>query len=578
MDLSRFSIDAALSSAADASNAYRSIFYERLLANLFENDENLFVRTDIKKERAQIFTFPALYWLSRSERPAVGGKALYLCQDEETAATACAAAIQMAESLEGMTKPVLLDPDNAKSDETRDASLLVASIQKFAEFMTTGSFKPRDFGFIIADQADLLAELPGEFMRKIQSSLLPSWERKSLVIANRHTPRAKSFAWDFSDNPKELKLGESMALAGTKAADTRKIEEADKIRFLLHLLLESENHQLCVFCNLKSTAIELSARLVLNGVASDYIAGNLNPDRKNQIVTKALTWNGQGRETAAVEPEAMTISPAIQPLSAKSSRFPTDSFILVLTDDGAKGLNRPEFSSVVNYDMPLEPELYFDRLAFLDREKESTLLYNLVCERYIYGVPAIEQMIQKPLAPQTLDPSLVLPEDLSAGKEIHLPERRFNRWDDRRGHENRTGRSERTDRGYRRDDRPGIERDGRRHDSRGSEPLVRHEDKPSPEPRNPYSMSMEERLALYKKRYGKAVQSGSSGWDEKPRSAGEQQARQKADPRTRPIDNPQPTPAADSPAQSSQAEREDSPQNPGGIFSKLQNLFGARKE
>ena len=572
MDLSRFSIDAALSSAADASCAYRSVFYERLLANLFENDENLFVRTDIKKERAQIFTFPALYWLSRSERPAVSGKALYLCHDEEAAATACAAAVQMAESLEGMTKPVLLDADNAGSDETRDTSFLVASIQKFADFMTIGSFKPRDFGFIIADQAELLAELPGEFMRKIQGSLLPSWERKSLVIANKHTPRAKSFAWDFSDNPKELKLGEAMGSAGTKTAVSRRIEEADKIRVLLHLLLESENHQLCVFCNLKSTAIELSARLVLNGVASDYIAGNLNLDRKNQIVTKALTWNERGGEAAAVEPESMTVSPATQPPAVKASRFPADSFILVLTDDGAKGLNRPEFSSVVNYDMPLEPELYFDRLAFLDREKESTLLYNLVCERYIYGLPAIERMIQKSLAPQPIDPELALPEDLSAGKEIPMPERRFNRRDDHRGHEGRTGRSGRTDRGYRQDDRRGDGRDARpevrrdarrdgrqddsRTDTRGSEPFVRHEAKPSPEPQNPYAMTMEERLALYKKRYGKAVRSESQTKSPEPLKKT----------------------ATEAPAEKIPVEREDSAQNSGGILGKLQNLFSTRKE
>ena len=79
MDLSRFSIDAALSSAADASNAYRSVFYERLLASLFENDENLFVRTDIRKEREQIFVFPALYWLSLANR--VAGHAQVLPED-----------------------------------------------------------------------------------------------------------------------------------------------------------------------------------------------------------------------------------------------------------------------------------------------------------------------------------------------------------------------------------------------------------------------------------------------------------------------------------------------------------------
>ena len=296
MDLSRFSIDAALFSCADASNAYRSVFFERLLSGLFENDENLFVRTDIQKERGEIFSFSALYWLTRVSHGTERAKALYLCSEEAAAAAAFAASIQMAEGFGGAAKSVLLDAANAGSDEVRDAPILFATIQAFHDALPSGAFVPRDFGFVIADQAELIGELPGEFLRKIMGSLLPSWERKTLVIANKHTPKAKNFAWDFADNPKELKLGETMGYAGTTSTISRDVAEADKIKFILHLLSTTENHHLCVFCNLKSMASELSTRLTMNGVAADYIAGNLNPDRKNQIITKALTWNGKRGE------------------------------------------------------------------------------------------------------------------------------------------------------------------------------------------------------------------------------------------------------------------------------------------
>ncbi|MFA6366136.1 MAG: hypothetical protein WCX13_02985, partial [Candidatus Hydrogenedentales bacterium] len=229
MDLSRFSIDAALFSGADASNAYRSIFFERLLAGLFEANENLFVRTDIQKEREEIFSFPALYWLTLAGHAALKGKALYLCIDEASAAAAHGTALRMAEGLTGATKPVLLDGDNAGSEEVRNAQLLYSAVQTFHDLIPTGAFVPRDYGFVIADQADQMAELPGELLRKLQGSLLPSWERKTLVIANKHTPRAKNFAWDFADNPKEVKLGEAMGYAGTTSTISREIQEADKI-------------------------------------------------------------------------------------------------------------------------------------------------------------------------------------------------------------------------------------------------------------------------------------------------------------------------------------------------------------
>ena len=163
----------------------------------------------------------------------------------------------------------------------------------------------------------------------------------------------------------------------------------------------------------------------MNGVAADYIGGNLNPERKNQIVTKALTWKGQrhkapdgvglasaeegsGREEAEAETEAEAEAPeALAPVP--QSRFPADSFVLVLTDEGSKGIGRSEFSVVVNHDIPLEPEFYFERLNFLRRQDPSARLYNLVCERYMYGLPAIERLADASLEVKPLEDDIELP-------------------------------------------------------------------------------------------------------------------------------------------------------------------------
>ncbi|HWP67785.1 MAG TPA: hypothetical protein VN437_00700, partial [Rectinemataceae bacterium] len=443
MDLSRFSIDTALFSGADADNAYRSIFFDRLLSGLFENDENLFVKTDIQKDREKIFVFPALYWLTRASKPQEKSKVLYLSFDEETAAAACESAAEMSASFRDKAKPVLLSAENAGSEDVKNADLLFAAVQTFFDLLPSDAIAPRQFGFVIADQAEKTAELPGEVLRKLQGFLLPSWERKTLVIAGKHTPRAKNFAWDFADNPKELKLGETMGYAGTMATISRDIVEADKIRFILHLLADGEVHHLCVFCNLKSAAEELSARLTMNGVAADYIGGNLNPDRKNQIVTKALTWNGvrgpaaTGESSPVMEEGAETGETVVEPpkpaAPVSRSRFAADSFVLVLTDEGSKGIDRSEFSIVINHDIPLEPEFYFERLNFLKRQDPQARLYNLVCERYMYGLPAIERLTDASLEVRPLEADIELPEDLSAGKEIPMPETRFRGRDDRHG-------------------------------------------------------------------------------------------------------------------------------------------------
>ncbi|MCE1195331.1 hypothetical protein LWX53_02390 [bacterium] len=481
-----------------------------------------------------------------------------------------------------------------------------------------------------------------------------------------------------------------MGLAGTTSTESIKLDEADKIRYLLKLLQERGDRHLCVFCNLKSTAAELSARLDMNGAATDYIGGNLNPDRKNQIVAKALSWTGKRREApapeAAAETQAAEASPADgEPAEAAPeaeaapaldlaapeaeiapvvSRFAADSFVLVLTDEGAKGLAKPEFVTVVNYDIPLEPEFYFERLIFLKRQDPDALLFNLVCDRYMYGIPAIEHTIDAPLPLATPDAG-AFPEDLSAGKPIELPEPRMRGRDGRDGRRGRDGygrdRFARDDRDRRdrdgygrddrgrdnfasddrdsrgRDDRPARDdrprdssrRDERRSDERrghdssgrdriaggdrraeGRRPSERQADRQGGPVADPYALSMEERLALYKKKYGRNVETarpeganppgggresqrrrdGKDGKDGKGRPRGEpgsrprrpaeggaekrENARRAAPEAEARREEPRQAPAPIAPAEA----QGDEASKPKGFLGKLQDLFGQRKD
>jgi ATP-dependent RNA helicase RhlB len=659
MNLSRFSIDPALFAGSGADDSYKSVFYDKLLSCLFEQNENLFVKTDLETERSAILLFPVLYWLAKGLGEAGKKRALYLCAEKEAAEQIYAEASRLCSLLPGLAAPALLVGTEAPSAE---AALVVADLESLAAAVLVPEFQPRSFGFVVADQTDLMAELPGERIRTIQGRLLPSWERKTLVVSAKHTPKAKNFAWDFADDPKEIKLGETMGFAGTMAAVSRDVAEADKIRFILGLLTKVEDRHLCVFCNLKSTATELSTRLAMNGVAADYIAGNLNIERKNQIVAKAMGWTG--RKPSRVEPaegevpaeaapleaptdemppmEAMAEeAPHDAPVAAPNSRFPADSFVLVLTDDGAKGIAKPSFSTVVNYDIPLEPEFYFERLNLLKRDAPDAGLYNLVCERYMYGIPAIERLVDTSLAVVPLEDRASLPADQSAGKSIEPPEprRRFDRGGrDDRGRGRDFGRGDRRDfppRTERRDERPGRDDLARRDEPvRRSEPLRRDEpvrrddsahrgepvkrDEPArrsdptrrddrrpgraeapravPETKiiDPYALSMEERMALYRKKYGQAVErSGKPRPNSRPRgpaSAGRPRTGEdRPTPRGAPaqVRGPDAGPAAgqaagpaagsDSgqPAVSEAPVRQEEKNR--GFLGKIQDMFGSKK-
>lgn len=535
MDLSRFSIQDKLRGNADIGSTYLSVFYEKLLAGLFEENENLLVRTDIQKDRNQIFMFPVFHWLTQSNRADGNFRALYVVDSEEKLRQAVAAAAGLDAGLEGQISVVALESGTEVPPGTEGASLVIVSMQTLFDLASRPNpgegIAPRHFGFVVIDAAEKIAELPDEQLRAVQGHLLPSWERKTLVVEGKSTPRAKAFAWDIADNPKEVRLQESIGLVGTIKTVSYEIKEGEKLRFVLGLAADPSIRHICLFCNLKSTAIELYKRLEMNGVPTDYIAGALQPARKRQILEKALSDAAE-----LPEPESMDTAMAAGTMAAENegaTMATPKAFVLVLTDDGAKDMEKVGFPIVVNFDIPLEPEFYAERLGFLDQRNTEACLYNLACERYMYGIPAIKRSLDPGL---TLVPFVgleKLPEDASEG----VPIRRESPWDEDRpgGDRRRDGRRqdgrrsddrERDGRGRRSDGRRGEARD--RSEPRSQTPYAARRQKAYDRPSQAaqtgkpagrrfsedasrdlpsggadlYSMSMEERMALYRKKYG----------------------------------------------------------------------------
>jgi ATP-dependent RNA helicase RhlB len=76
---------------------------------------------------------------------------------------------------------------------------------------------------------------------------------------------------------------------------------------------------------------------------------------------------------------------------------------------------------VVNFDIPLEPELYVKRLEMLDRGHPGAKVVNLACDRYLYGLPAVEQHIGAKLESRQVTEDLLRAEDKSAALAFEKP-------------------------------------------------------------------------------------------------------------------------------------------------------------
>lgn len=400
MDFQQFGIDERLLSGVP-SLRNQALFHEKMLTHAVKQGENVYARISVSEGREAIYLLPALQWLA-SGAGAGESRVLCLVPDLLAARKSAAAALSIGSGIGLETCVVSLEGEGTEAGQPGQAAAApIIEGDPHAAFVT-GSLGAllaaqnliglKAFGYLLVDGAEHIAELPSERIRHFSSALRPSWERRAIVVCGRNSAKAKNLAWDLSENPVEFHIEEDAAKAQSVSQESWHIASDMKLRFLLGLLARRRPVRTCVFCNLKSGAEELALRLRYNGVEADYILGSLPPDRKAGILSDLAVEEGS---------------------------------VLVLTDEGAVGIKGGSFPLVVNYDIPLDPELYVRRLEMLDRAGASSGIVNLACDRYVYGLPAVEQYIDASLDAKPVDESLLRAEDKSADLVFERP--RFDR-------------------------------------------------------------------------------------------------------------------------------------------------------
>ncbi len=402
MDFQEFGIDERILEA-EPSLRSRALFHEKMLDHAVRNKENVLAKVSVATGRDEIVLLPAIQWLS--EVP--GRRALGLAADLETASRLAEVARRLGSGL-GIETCVVSPGESGEEAATLEgspsAALVIGLPESLLAAESAGLLHLSAFEYLLVDQAEIVAELPDELLRRLSSALKPAVERRSLVACGKVSTKAKNLAWDLADNPVELRIEEEEAKGQSVASETWLISTEEKIRFLLGVLARERAASVCIFCNLKGSAEEVSLRLVYNGVESDYILGSLAPERKVEIMKRLREESGG---------------------------------VLVLTDEGAADLPPGKFPLVVNFDIPLEPERYVKRLEMLDRTQPGAKVVNLACDRYVCGLPAVERYIGVKLESRKAGPEELRAEDKSAELDYVQPGEQGG---PRRGRGSRAGR------------------------------------------------------------------------------------------------------------------------------------------
>ena len=216
---------------------------------------------------------------------------------------------------------------------------------------------------VILDEADEMLDMG--FIEDIEFILehVPT-ERQTGLFSATMPPRIAALARKYMQDPVRVSIEKEKMTVSLVRQIYYEVGGRDKLDALTRILDYETPSSTIVFCARKSEADELVESLQGRGYSAEALHGDLNQVQRDRVMNRF--------RSAQVE-------------------------ILVATDVAARGLDIPDVSHVINYDIPWDPESYVHRIGRTGRAGRTGDAITLVTPREQRLLRTIERVINKRL-------------------------------------------------------------------------------------------------------------------------------------------------------------------------------------
>ncbi len=389
------------------------------------------------------FTLPMIHLLAKGRARARMPRSLILCPTRELAA-------QVSENFEKYGKyhklsmALLIGGVNFNQQDKlidRGVDVLIATPGRLLDHFERGKLMLTGIQIMVVDEADRMLDMG--FIPDIERIFgLTPFTRQTLFFSATMAPEITRITDTFLHNPERVEVARQATAAETvaqravafqpSAKDRADKEKRDCLRSLIRAEGEALTNAI-IFCNRKRDVGVLQKSLDRHGFNAGAIHGDL--DQSVRMATLNGFRDGQIK-------------------------------LLVASDVAARGLDIPNVSHVINFDVPTHPEDYVHRIGRTGRAGRSGTAITICAPSDRKYLEKIEEMLGGPI------PKAEAPEAAPAPRKAERAEAE-GREDRRRGggrKEKAESRPEKSEGGEPRSDRGGRGRGGRGRD--GGQPVV----------------------------------------------------------------------------------------------------------
>lgn len=245
---------------------------------------------------------------------------------------------------------------------------VVGTPGRVLDFMRRRVLNMGDVRFSILDEVDRMLDIG--FRDDIKAILGTVRGRpQTIFVSATIDGEIRKLARNYTTNPVEANVSRDQLTVDSVDQSYVSVERYDKFR-VLRLILDHEDPPITiVFCNTKAAARKLAKKLFDAGINADEIHGDLMQRKRDRVMDRFR------RHKVSV---------------------------LVATDLAARGIDVSAITHIINYDVPVDSEIYVHRIGRTARMGKQGIAITFVTREEGKQLTKIEMLINREISQRTV--------------------------------------------------------------------------------------------------------------------------------------------------------------------------------